>query len=621
MKRSVALLIALSACLVGQGARAEEGRFDAQIFRPSAAPRDLVMVQKSEVIADKSPTVGVFVHYSLNPLALFLKEKETSVNAIASRFELVALAGIGLWDWVDVTLAMPLILAQSGDNLRDFGTEGAVQSTGLGDLRIATKVALPFLNRKDQIKKGFGMAVTGNVNLPTGNPEAFTGDGQVTGGVGLIADYRFKWGLLVALNGGVWFRPDREFAGVRIGNMGSFGGAAEMNVIQRWGISVIGEVYGHASMTKYPDSLRQIPIETLLGIRWQSQHGVTITVGGAFGADCGFGVPAFRFFSGITWQPSSSREQEEITRLQQRDRDDPDGDGMVGKADLCPDDPGPPLNMGCPDQDKDKDGFVDRIDECPTEPGGPGGQKGCPIAHVKGDEIVILDQVHFATDKDVILPESKPILAAVAQVLLTHPDIREVRIEGHTDVRAGDSYNMLLSQRRVDSVMKFLVDEQGIDPARLNAVGYGHASPLFDDAGCLGPDDGLSDECKRRTSKNRRVVFRILRNGLIPSKPLAGSTDKAAVLPSGEPILRKATTLPSRGALPSGGGVLKDSKEAGVLDKDQVLPSGSEGTSSSGLPKHEGVLPGHGGLLPRAGSQRANPPIKEEKKGEPPPKQ
>jgi OOP family OmpA-OmpF porin len=260
---------------------------------------------------------------------------------------------------------------------------------------------------------------------------------------------------------------------------------------------------------------------------------------------------------------------------------------------------------------------VDRIDECPDEPAGPGGQKGCPIAHVKGDEIVILDQVHFATDKDVILPESKPVLVAVAQVLLTHPDIREVRIEGHTDVRAGDAYNMNLSQRRVDSVMKFLVDEQGIDPVRLKAVGYGHTAPLFDDKGCLGPDDGLSEECKRNTSRNRRVVFRILRNGLVPTTAITGADSKPNVLPSSEPILPKATTLPSRGALPTGGGVLKDSKDKGVLDKDRILPSGSEGTDS-GLPKHESVLPGReGSVLPRAGTQKPALPNKEEKKVEP----
>jgi outer membrane protein OmpA-like peptidoglycan-associated protein len=606
MKRSVALLVALSACLVGRNARSEEARFDAQIFRPSAAPRDLVMVQKSEVIADRSPTVGFFLHYSLDPLALFLKDSEQTLDAVGGRLELIGLAGIGFFNWFDVTLAMPLILWQGGDNLRAIGSEGAVQSQALGDLRLSTKLVLPYFNRKAEIKRGFGMALTGNIGLPTGNQNAFAGDGAVTGGFGIIADYRWNFGLIVATNAGVWIRPNREFASVKIGDMGSFGVAAEMNVIQRWGLSVIGEVYGHATLTKFPDSARQVPAEALLGVRWQSKHGITITVGGAFGADCGFGVPAFRFFSQLTWQPKSSYEQEEITRLQQRDIDDPDGDGLIGKADRCPNDPGLPANLGCPDSDKDKDGLVDREDECPDEPAGKFGQKGCPMARIKGDEIVILDQVHFATDKDLILEESTPVLESVAQVLIDHPDLREVVIEGHTDVRAGDIYNMNLSSRRVTSVMNYLI-QRGIDPSRLQAKGFGHSAPIYDDRQCLGTDEQLTDMCRRMTSANRRVVFRITRVGAAGPRPIAGAPDgSGAVLPGKETVLPTTGTLQNKERLPSSG-VLNN---GGVLTNDRVLLQPGEGKELKDAGKN-GVLPKGTVVLPRANAPGSEKPAPE----------
>ena len=127
---------------------------------------------------------------------------------------------------------------------------------------------------------------------------------------------------------------------------------------------------------------------------------------------------------------------------------------------------------------------------------------------MKGDEIVITDQVHFATDKDIILDDSKSTLAEVAQVLVANPEIREMVIEGHTDVRASDAYNMNLSQRRVNSVMHYLTTQEGIDPQRLTAKGYGHSKPVYDDAGCLGPDEGLTPTCRAMTAKNRRVVFK-----------------------------------------------------------------------------------------------------------------
>jgi outer membrane protein OmpA-like peptidoglycan-associated protein len=188
---------------------------------------------------------------------------------------------------------------------------------------------------------------------------------------------------------------------------------------------------------------------------------------------------------------------------------DPDGDGVIGDKDKCPDERGPVKNNGCPDKDKDKDGITDLIDVCPDIPGEPV-MLGCPPAFIKGDLIVIMDKVHFATDRDIILDESKPLLAEVARLLVAHPEILEVRIEGHTDIRASDAYNLELSQRRVDSVRAFLI-EQGIAEQRLQAEGFGHEHPLVDDSKCDQSDEELDKGCLEKTSKNRRVEFHISR--------------------------------------------------------------------------------------------------------------
>jgi outer membrane protein OmpA-like peptidoglycan-associated protein len=601
----LAPLVTLGALLAASPAQAEEGRFDAQTFRPSAAPRDLVMVQKSEVIGHLSPTIGLFTDFSFDPLVLVDKDTNQRIDAVAARLQLTGMAGIGFFNWFDVSLAMPFVAWQSGGNLRSIGTEGSVQPSAAGDLRVTTKLALPFLNRKDEIKKGFGMAVAGNVNLPTGSVRAFAGDGVVTGGASIIADYRFNIGLILAANGGVWFRPDRQLAGIRIGNMASFGVSAEAYVVQRWGLSVIGEVYGYPSLTSFPDKPKDLPAEVLLGIRWMSKHGITITVGGSFGAACGFGTPALRLFNSITWQPKTSREQEEINRLLQRDTDDPDHDGMIGEADHCPEVAGRPENFGCPDQDTDQDGVMDRDDDCPDLAAGPRGKKGCPTAYIKGDEIAISDQVHFALDKDIILDDSKSILEDVAELLIQHPELREVKIEGHTDVRATDAYNMNLSQRRVNSVMKYLVEERGIDASRLQATGFGHTTPLYDDTGCQGPDEGLSQTCLFMTSKNRRVVFRIMRRGAPPPRPLTGGDGNATSLPTKDSVLpTKAPLLPNQSNLPG--------KQDSVLGTKKVLPGQEEHAlpGQTVLPGQKGVLPGGGKVLPNSGTPKKPDPKK-----------
>lgn len=505
----LASLVFLASPMISNEASAqEEGRFDAQVFRPSAAPRDLVMVQKSEVIGHKSPTVGFFSDIGFDPLVLVSQDTGQTVEAVAARLQLTGLIGFGLFDWADLTLAVPFVAYQGGDNLRSLGTEGPVQTQSVGDTRLSARVAIPGLNRRGDKLRGLGMAVVGNLNLPTGNPLAFSGDGILTGGVTLITDYRFKRGVITT-NAGIWLRPERQVAGVRVGDMGSFGVAGESYVVQSWGISVLGGVYGYPSLNKFPDSARQIPAEVILALRWQTKHGITWTFGGSFGAACAFGSPALRLFNGLTWQPSFSREQERINKILEDETNDPDGDGLTGDVDKCPDEPGPAINNGCPEIDSDGDGLVDSDDGCPQTPQGPTGQDGCPPARIDGDRIVILGKVHFATDKDIILDKSKPALEAVAAVLEANPDILSLRIEGHTDIRHSHAYNMALSQRRASSVRTFLI-EQGVDAGRLEAVGYGHTQPIYDDTGCAGPDELLSDDCKQMTSTNRRVIFRIL---------------------------------------------------------------------------------------------------------------
>lgn len=606
MKRTLPLLFSLAALCAAKSALSEEGRFDAQIFRPSAAPRDLVMIQKSEVIGHKSPVFGFYSDISLDPLAIASITTGQEIKAVGARLQVTALAGVGFFDWFDVTMAMPFVAWQSSDNLRLLGSEGPVTPNALGDLRFNTKIAIPYFNRKDRIREGLGMAVTGNINLPTGDQNAFASDGAVTGGLGFVADYRFNFGLLVSANAGMWFRPDRQFAGTKVGDMANFGLGAEMYVVQRWGWSVLGGVFGHVSTSKFPDSPSQVPAEALLALRFQTDHGFTFTVGGAFGANCGFGAPVFRAFGGIIWQPSWSREQELIKRLKMLDSEDPDMDNILGDKDKCPDEPGSAEGHGCPDKDTDGDGTIDRKDDCPNF---VGPRDGCPVVYRTEKEIKVLDPVHFATDQDTILDESKPILDQIVGVLKNSPDIAELEIEGHTDIRASDAYNINLSQRRVDSVRTYMIS-RGIAPERLTARGYGHSNPIYDDSACNQKDELLSDDCKFMTSKNRRVVFRITRFGELKPRSLDGGP---SILPPSSSGLPKDSPLGP--AAPLGGSETVFPKGSILPPSNSGLPSGS----SNVLPKSESGLPsGKSSGLP-SGSTVLPPPEPIDPKSPPPP--
>jgi OmpA-OmpF porin, OOP family len=187
---------------------------------------------------------------------------------------------------------------------------------------------------------------------------------------------------------------------------------------------------------------------------------------------------------------------------------DNDQDGILDADDLCPDVPedkdGFQDKDGCPDLDNDKDRIVDTDDKCPNEPenyNGTQDEDGCPDQGrivVTETEIEILDMVYFEYNKAVIKKESYDILDALAKTLEGNPAIRLVEIQGHTDERGNDAYNLELSDRRAKSVQQYLV-EKGIDAKRLTAQGYGETQPL------------INERSERAYQKNRRVAFLILK--------------------------------------------------------------------------------------------------------------
>ncbi len=188
---------------------------------------------------------------------------------------------------------------------------------------------------------------------------------------------------------------------------------------------------------------------------------------------------------------------------------DLDGDGIPNDLDKCPEDPedidGFEDSDGCPDIDNDQDGIPDAADNCPNKPETFNDfldDDGCPDdpndkVHISRDRIIITEQVHFETAKAKIKRESYPILDAVIEVMKENPQILKIRVEGHTDSRGSDEYNLELSDDRAESVMNYLV-ENGIAENRLESVGYGETKPIKDNETAAG------------RAANRRVEFTIL---------------------------------------------------------------------------------------------------------------
>ena len=183
---------------------------------------------------------------------------------------------------------------------------------------------------------------------------------------------------------------------------------------------------------------------------------------------------------------------------------DDDNDSVRNHADQCPQEPQgampDPTRAGCPASDRDNDAVPDTTDACPSQPGAPNPNprlNGCPgLVLVTNGLIRINRPVFFANNSDVILPRSSAILQAVADTLRLAPQIRGVRVEGHTDNTGSPAHNMELSQHRAQSVVTWLT-LHGVEAGRLTAQGFGPTRPLR-------PNITLNNR-----AMNRRVEFHI----------------------------------------------------------------------------------------------------------------
>ncbi len=177
---------------------------------------------------------------------------------------------------------------------------------------------------------------------------------------------------------------------------------------------------------------------------------------------------------------------------------DNDADNVLDGGDRCPNVAGPIENSGCPDTDRDGDTVVDRLDNCPDEKGTVAnhGCKDKQLVVITPTKLQVLEIVYFQLASAKLLPRSNKLLDQVAKVMIAHPEIVKIRIEGHTDDQGDDAYNLKLSQQRAESVVGYLV-KKGVAASRLEAKGFGETVPL---------DPQTTVEAR---AANRRVEFKI----------------------------------------------------------------------------------------------------------------
>ncbi len=109
-----------------------------------------------------------------------------------------------------------------------------------------------------------------------------------------------------------------------------------------------------------------------------------------------------------------------------------------------------------------------------------------------------LGSVYFEFDSASIRDDARTTLKANGQAILGHSEWKSVTLEGHTDERGSEEYNLALGERRANAAMQYLID-LGVPTGRMITVSFGEGSPAVQG----------NDESAWRW--NRRVDFKVSR--------------------------------------------------------------------------------------------------------------
>lgn len=133
-----------------------------------------------------------------------------------------------------------------------------------------------------------------------------------------------------------------------------------------------------------------------------------------------------------------------------------------------------------------------------SAPAGNGYDIDITLDPLEVNKSIVLQNLFFDLDSDVLKENSSPELGEIAAFMRTHPNV-EIELGGHTDTQGEEAYNLDLSNRRAEAAKRHLVMSEEIPEGRIKTKGYGSANPI------------ATNDTEEGRAKNRRTELKILK--------------------------------------------------------------------------------------------------------------
>jgi uncharacterized repeat protein (TIGR01451 family)/MYXO-CTERM domain-containing protein len=381
-------------------AQVVEGEFGTERFQLATDRDGIIDIESGSVRRHLRFDMALWMGYENDPLVLQRTDVErTEVGSlVADQISGEMVGSLGLWNRLQLGLAVPLVLMQS-DNLSGGTATMPTAPQGsfaLGDLRLIPKVKL-----LTQGAFGVDLALWAAFTVPSSSGDGFAGDTNVTFAPALALSRRFDTGMRFGANAGWRTREKRTsldlevndelFAGVGLGYDFATRGGPPVGVDAAFSLATAANDAFGAFNRNYA--------EVKLGTTIDIPGPASGFVAGGFGVAEGYGTPDWRALAGVRVDTNKQEEpapppipdtdgdgyKDDVDgcKLEPEDFDkfedengcpdtDDDKDGILDPADKCRLDPEDLDKFededGCPETDNDKDGLLDTVDKCPIEP-------------------------------------------------------------------------------------------------------------------------------------------------------------------------------------------------------------------------------------------------------------
>lgn len=425
-------------CALALSADAKTKNASVVSIKPASDGGKYLMIQQSNTLPQWSFNVGMTTDYAYEPLE-FANTTGARVGGIVDDLLTTNVQGaIGWTDWFSSGFNMPIVMYETfwNWNLPAAARQKEKYYGKMGDLRAELKFRFLDIDRYH-----VGLSLVPFMDFPTGKSDTFLGTGQWSPGGTIVFDADIKNRVFLSLNVGFqyykknYYFPQVTNANAYLSSTLNLGGGINVRINDTW--AVLGEVTSQSVVSAMFKNQLQNPAQFMAGGRFTPQgavKGLGVTLMGGRGITTGVGCPDFRALLGINYR-----------RIHE---------------------PAPPPPVA--------------------------------VEAVIEEKIIITQKIHFEFGRANIRPISYPIVDDVADLLRRNPQIRRVRVEGHTDWIGGDAANQRLSESRARAVRDYLI-QKGIEPDRLEAVGFGETRPIADNNSVQG------------RARNRRTEFTVTR--------------------------------------------------------------------------------------------------------------